>query len=696
MHAIKTLKLRHLPLCPSTLASLSRLESSSATPDDFLQLCAGDADWSVRQTGLLCLAEEAFGKLDFETACACVSANVEHDEPRTRLAAVEVLGKLTKIDGKKTWSRFADMLRLVAEKNSVLDLEQRGEEAERMGMEDTKQNSSREEEESIVDTRLPIELEIGKTKMFSVVRFSDFRGRVRANSSGASARVRLDSGAIVLMVHETMGWKALETSLRGLDKLLAGYGPDFVLDGRLTPELVDLCENVLDHENRFVREVGYQICESLVGLCAEKNAIPGDFENRARLAEIRMELYDRIAAGMCDTFSQVRLRACYAARALMLTKPGAEAANQDEDEACKSMLGPAICLNGHYMAEGIRSYCKETWRMVFQEAGAQYAAERASTYAEFYVSQMTSKDDFARDAACIAAGELAMRAADAKLIEPFVDMMMEGLVHRLGDASWNVRSSALLSLSTMAKRYERVDISKTKLVPLFLKACADPVWSVREDAAAALGILAQSFRHDVLSTITNEAKSTMNFFCKDREEHHHHHDHEEESSHENQPMFSCCSVEMSNPGAGLPQPKWVFCDGAIRIVREIAAIAPELAEAELMNAFVDVVEVLRRFGAVGSLDEIIWTTIPIIAKSLGKRPFKRFLDPIIPAIIQSLSIRKRAKSAHAAAVTCKFLREWIGEGVFKSRVENVDSSYWAVVESSSPDVFEPARVSFRG
>ncbi|CAB4037342.1 Leishmanolysin-like peptidase, partial [Paramuricea clavata] len=75
----------------------------------------------------------------------------------------------------------------------------------------------------------------------------------------------------IQIVHESAGWRHLETSMRCLQHVIEGCGPSF--SKYITKELLKLLFQALDHTNRFVRETGYQVFASLVRLGVGKERI---------------------------------------------------------------------------------------------------------------------------------------------------------------------------------------------------------------------------------------------------------------------------------------------------------------------------------------------------------------------------------------------------------------------------------------
>jgi hypothetical protein len=94
--------------------------------------------------------------------------------------------------------------------------------------------------------------------------------------------------------HATEGWKALESSVRCLHRVMSGAGVAFA--PHATPELRTLLYSCFDHMNRFVRETAYLALEALC------SALRGTAELAAMAAEVAARLQD----GLSDNWSQAR------------------------------------------------------------------------------------------------------------------------------------------------------------------------------------------------------------------------------------------------------------------------------------------------------------------------------------------------------------------------------------------------------
>jgi hypothetical protein len=682
--AIQVLKLRlGRPFEP-------KLESllNATTNDEAVTWLCSNEHWAIRACGLI-LAREALRQkqASYEVCAEACSQNLEHESAKTRAETIDLLGELTLADKNETWSRFGEELLQIARKNIALDIEERGMEAERNGMAETKQEE--EDREVIPDARLPIELEITRTKKYSSVCISDFRGRVRANSSGASARIRLDSGAIVLMVHETVGWKALETSLKGINRVIQNYGPQFVSDDHLTTELVELFDDVVAHQNRFVREVGLQLADTLASLTG---SIQGEAANEH--GNVREELYHAIADGICDFNGQVRFAACSAARSLVRTRPSPDA----EVELLETILAPVICMNRHYNAEGVKSLCQEAWKLAFPSGAAPTIAKRAETFVEVYLAEMkSSRDDLAREAACQALGELAAKVK-CSIVESYAQEVESDLISQMQDSSWSVRAASCMACCNYVSAFpELLEPSATTKLMEALQIClTDPIWSIRDEAAITLGVLSKLYpEQKVLDPLLRVAGEWL-VKAAEHDKAHKHCAADEEGPEVTGLVFSCCSAEPNVHFSKLPTRDWQYSDGAVRLLRELSLAHPAKVDSSMvMEKLAILFENLPKHHARNSmLAETAISAVPVIAQALGKRPFKRYLDPMIPPMITILS-SGRHKTAHAAAATCAFLRKYLGEGIFKARVESCDPSFWEIIERNPPSSFENIHVSFK-
>lgn len=109
-------------------------------------------------------------------------------------------------------------------------------------------------------------------------------------------------------MHDTEGWKSLETSMRILQNMIEAIGT------RLYAFELDRILNVIlkgvDHINRFVREISYFVLNAIFS--ASKEIIGGSGEqspHEIKFREFCSDLIPIISQGLGDNWSQVRYAA---------------------------------------------------------------------------------------------------------------------------------------------------------------------------------------------------------------------------------------------------------------------------------------------------------------------------------------------------------------------------------------------------
>jgi hypothetical protein len=189
-------------------------------------------------------------------------------------------------------------------------------------------------------------------------------------------------------MHDTEGWKSLETSMRLLQRLIEVLGTEFLnFDFR---EVIDVIMKAANHLNRFVREITYFVIEELFKI-SEKC----DEENQKRFIEMCDDLIPITAQGLADNWSQVRFSASCATRAFYNFAKD----KKELRDAYDSKMLPRMCLNRYYVAEGVRNYSLQTWKMVVADKGIQLIMDNADEVCKFYISQCLADNHAVREAA---------------------------------------------------------------------------------------------------------------------------------------------------------------------------------------------------------------------------------------------------------------------------------------------------------
>lgn len=231
-------------------------------------------------------------------------------------------------------------------------------------------------------------------------------------------------------LHDTEGWKSLETSMRLLQRMIEALGTDF-----LVFDFSDVTEVLLkaaNHLNRFVREITYFVVEELYKI-SEKC----DEENQQRFVELCGDLIPITAQGLSDNWSQVRFASSCATRAFY----GFAKTHENLRNTFDKIMLPRMCLNRYYVAEGVRNYSLQTWKLVVEDKGIELVIKNAEHFCRYYIIQSLADNHAVREAACHCISELCSKVAlvDAEPFKPYVDDLLGALIDCFKDASWPVR-----------------------------------------------------------------------------------------------------------------------------------------------------------------------------------------------------------------------------------------------------------------
>ncbi|GBG24156.1 Hypothetical Protein FCC1311_003742 [Hondaea fermentalgiana] len=695
-----------LTSCTSAVRSLRRREASASEVDAAEALLAAldqgtcepsstyDAlatlltanQWECRATGLLVGGallgleepaghnEPAGGETNLvQLLSESAQTNLEDREPRVRSCVVKVLEALAHRDGPATWARFGSVLCDIVDKNFDLD----------------------ESERATTQAELAVQT----------------------------------STAVPMLVHETIGWKALETSMRGLEALVRGYGEAFVRDGHTLDRdgflLSLVSDRALVHQNRYVREVGYDLCGVLVEAILAGNGGQSDEQIQA--------MVQAIARGLSDNWSQVRYAASVAVRKLM-TGLQSEARTPHMD-----LLVPRMCLNRYYLAMGVRLYSQETWTLSFGEGGVAVVCAHIGPVVDFYCAQSAADNHGVREAACHSIAELATKIPRDAL-SPHIDKLLKALLDCFRDDSWPVRDAACVASGDFVRSFpdeSRPQIDE--LYTLWFSHLSDNIWSVREDSAVALGNAARAYQEEGVARIMEKLPGLLErVHAPDP---HANHDHgsgdssdgcsspkstsssipERPSSprvmagaesqpvsvvsgslvdlregrakadpmHSEQQLFSCGSLapKLKRRGVGCmdhgysrPKRPWEETDGAIYLLRELAAYDASKVDASMMDA---VQRALESSQATRELRVTIFKQLVPLSQSLGKRGFKRYLEGLLPLMIRSLADENQLVATASADLVMHLIR-FLGPNIFRGRVEMLlnGSNLWQAIERS--------------
>ena len=460
-----------------------------------------------------------------------------------------------------------------------------------------------------------------------------------------------DDAEATSAVHDTAGWRNLESSVASLRHLMEAVRVESV-DG----EILGLILKTLSHQNRFVRETGFRT------LCAIINEKTSFDTSEVCLA---------IADGLADNWSQVRLAASEAARKFLF--------NVGKDE----LLMPRICLNRYYVAEGVRIHSQETWRRIAGVNGRQMVAENINDFIEYYEKASQADNHAVREAACHCIAELAAKV-DREAVSPHVQRLLKTLLVCFGDDSWPVRDTACVAAGRFIATYpESCTGDLDSVFPLFVDNLKDPIASVRQGAAVAIANAMIAYPEDVLfervrtilrdgfSGLKNQSAESARFTSS--------------SEPENQVMYSCGSLapKMGRGGCSdarfkKPSEPWEFSDGCVHLLAELLTSEAKNKFHSYLSALSSACSI-RHYTMHYSFLETTLKRLPAMADGLGKRFFKPYLDDFMePTLYACKSDNVLAK--FAAEEFLRFLSVYLGPNILRGRIEREDARFVNVLE----------------
>jgi len=661
---------------------------------------------------------------------AIVNAHVEHAEPRVRSLVAQTVG---------VYALYATSL-----------LNWLGSEEESSSGENS--NDEKKQLEKAVQNAQVGRREIHGAVLLSLKSHLEMKEPSREDNPGAASDGALD---------DTTGWRALETNLQALASYVDGCvgrsGTEGYRGGSYIAEEIRLFGSsssndggdeygwflsglqhcCVVHVNRHVRAASTASLGVLVKACMRSS----DSSHRDLLVEgdssFRSVLKEALRANLEDNWSQVRMAGSVLCRrfvlALLKIHSNSESDDDDEDDEEEStvfesatedlvpMLLPRMCLNRFYLAQGVKLYSQETWKLVFgahgpdelhsseetKGGGGMGAVARNAAPLCRYYSKMCDADNHAvREAACQGVAELAQKVGThpvyKEYISPFVTMLLQALLMCFHDESWPVRDEACLACGTFCLAY--ADECVPELPTLFerwTEQMTDQIWSVREDAAVALGDAITAYGPDMLEKVLAEVRkgvpAARDNPSMSRQEYKRLQNDAE--AHTGNQVYSCGSLAPKlnkKAGAGRigcmsclvdrPKAPWEATDGCIYLLRELCVRFANRDESDredvvvsdtillpLMTELADVCR-LSHYPQSDDLRTTLWRQLPPMAEALGKRRFKGlYLDLFIELLGKNLDDRygtgASQLSIHAAGQCAEEIANLIGVGIFRGRLE---------------------------
>eukprot|EP00041_Stephanoeca_diplocostata_P031731 m.995258 g.995258 ORF g.995258 m.995258 type:complete len:648 (-) comp24016_c0_seq8:1667-3610(-) len=295
------------------------------------------------------------------------------------------------------------------------------------------------------------------------------------------------------ILHQSAGWRTLETSCKALLEICRATKQRFT--PHITQEVVGLITATLQHTNRFVRETAFYICGELSSVIHENLSASIIPDASMDVQHFDTTMSAAIATGLSDNWSQVRMAASVAARQFLQNLPAAQ------QPAVYQLFLPPMALNRYYVAEGVRLYSQETWKLMVGERGKVLVETHIADIVAFYVLQADAANHAVREAACACIAELGLKV-DVAVIREHVPRLLDVLIECFQDESWPVRDAACIACGRFVSKFPVESGPRMEqLYKLFLDHVCDNIWSVRENAAVALAQVVTAFGEDAYQAI---------------------------------------------------------------------------------------------------------------------------------------------------------------------------------------------------
>lgn len=515
---------------------------------------------------------------------------------------------------------------------------------------------------------------------------------------------------------DTTGWRATETSLLSIAAVVGGWGGRYTEDvgkelmevpkdgegkGMSILGLLDHC--VCEHRNRHVRAAALQCLEQIV---RDVRVFASNSGNEVSLhlldgAPLRSCLEKALVSSLVDNWSQVRMAGSVLAREVLVRALGSS--KKAKRRKMFPALLPMLCMNRFYLAQGVKIYSKETWRLMFCDegqstgTGMREVAAQAGKIVKYYAAMCDADNHVVREAACQAIAELAIRIGPDEVLAPYlaphVSTLLRALLLCFQDESWPVRDEACIACGIFAKAYPdlcRPDLEQ--LYGLWFDHLRDPIWSVREDAASALSDAMTAYGSDAVSRCVAEAKSLLPC-ARDQPAQTYEEmvaSHNDAALHTDTQLYSCGSLapklhKSANRVAGCSDCRvlrdaypWEKTDGAIYMIRELCGDG-RVGDGELLPMMEELADVcrVRHFPKANDLRATLWKALPIMAEKMGKRRFKAmYLEVFLDLLFRSLDWARMGddacnRGAQFAAERCaQDLAAFVGPRIFQGRLED--------------------------
>ena len=506
---------------------------------------------------------------------------------------------------------------------------------------------------------------------------------------------------------DTTGWRALETNWQCLACWIASLGSNYymhlVQESNETTDsgasmdvlLQNLEYSAITHVNRHVRAAAIAVLEQLI-VAAGNDAKYWPFLESGGLRKTTVKI---LKAGLADNWSQVRMAASVLNRVFWSTL----------QETCKfpttnlqqlyPILVPHMCLNRFYLAQGVKLYSHQTWKLVFPNNGVEVVAQTIAPLVRYYVKMCDADNHVVREGACQAVAELAVKIGmdpqNAHVLQPHVVILLQALLMCFHDESWPVRDEACLACGIFCRAYpEECRIEMPTLWTRWTEQLTDQIWSVRADAAVALGQACQAYGQDFFDKLMVFIKENLPAAKKQPKmtmEEYKAWQNSIDAHTENQ-LYSCGSLApklKKKAGAGRigcsscdvnrPKQPWEATDGCLYLIRELIetcsqpdSVLPPLSDDILLPLLQEAADICRvsHFPQSDELRATLWRQLPGIMTAIGKLRCKRlYLEIFLDLLMRNIESRSASALSRHAAIACAYeLSTLVGPNIFRGRL----------------------------
>ncbi|KAG7367216.1 heat repeat-containing protein [Nitzschia inconspicua] len=497
---------------------------------------------------------------------------------------------------------------------------------------------------------------------------------------------------------DTTGWRALETNWQCVACWIASLGSAYfekLQENDMETLLSNLEYSAVTHVNRHVRAAAIAVMEQLVIAAGSDSKYWPYLEN----GELRTTTIKILKAGLADNWSQVRMAASVLNRVFWSTLQETCHFPTENLQLLYPVLVPRMCLNRFYLAQGVKLYSHQTWKLVFPENGVEVVAQSIASIVRYYVQMCDADNHVVREAACQAVAELAVKIGmdeqHAAVLQPHVAILLQALLMCFHDESWPVRDEACLACGTFCRAYPEECRSELEtLWTRWTEQLTDQIWSVRADAAVALGQACQAYGQEFFDRLMKFIKETLpsakNQPSMSMEEYKALQNNMD--AHTDSQLYSCGSlapklkkkagagrIGCSNCGITRPKQPWEATDGCLYLIRELMdtcsepdSVIPPLSDELLLPLLQEVADVCRvsHFPQGDELRATLWRQLPGMMNAVGKVRCKRlYLEVFLDLLIRNLeSSSASAISKHAAATCAYELGVLIGPNILRGRL----------------------------